>query len=71
MRLRRNELKRVVGVGAEYRADMEAGATLGLVWHLPIAKPRGETATDLVPSVRGASRWPSGAWSSAALRGSR
>jgi hypothetical protein len=40
MRLCRNELKRVVGVGAEYRADMDAGATLGLVWHLPIANRR-------------------------------
>jgi hypothetical protein len=38
MRLCRNELKRVVGVGAEYRADMEAGATLGLGWHLSIAR---------------------------------
>ena len=38
MRVCQNELKRVGGVGAEYRADMEAGITLGLVWHLPIAK---------------------------------
>ena len=53
MRLCRNELKRVVGVGAEYRADMEAGATLGLVWHLPIATSRAAVgATPLLPESR-------------------
>lgn len=30
-------LKRVVGVGAEYRGAMEAGATRGVVWHLLVA----------------------------------
>jgi hypothetical protein len=35
---RRNELKRVARADAEYRADMQAGVTLGLVWHPLIAK---------------------------------
>jgi hypothetical protein len=34
---RRNELERVARADAEYRADMQAGVTLGLVWHPLIA----------------------------------
>jgi hypothetical protein len=37
---RRNELKRVARADAEYRADMQAGVTLGLVWHPLIARRR-------------------------------
>jgi hypothetical protein len=32
-----NERRRVVGGAAEYRTDMEAGAALGLTWHLLLA----------------------------------
>jgi hypothetical protein len=40
---RRNELERVARADAEYRADMQAGVTLGLVWH-PLIAVRREVA---------------------------
>ena len=40
----------VVGAEVEYRADVEAGAGLGLTWHLPVAPRPG-----LLASPRGGS----------------
>jgi hypothetical protein len=50
----RNELKHVVGGGAEYRVDMQAGAALGLAWHLHVHERVG--SPDLTPA-RGDCVW--------------
>ena len=63
-----------LGSHAGVRPDCRNGGRAGVSAQEasgPATSQTQESATDLVPSVQGASRWPSGAWSSAALQGSR